>query len=302
MNVTRILCPTDFSEASDHAVDLALAIAAAYQARIAAIHVAHPAVVPLEFAAPAGGPLDGAEIDVLRGKTAARFSGASRAGIGLDVFVDTGSPADRIVDRAASLPADLIVMGTHGSRGFERLMLGSVTERVLRRAGCPVLTVPPRAHATSRLPFRRLLCAVDFSDASVAAAQFAASLALEFDAVLTLLHVLEWPWNEPPPPDFANLPAPQGAALAEWRRYRETLASSELEALVPAAARGATAPTARLRHGKPYVQILEVAAEEGSDLLVVGVHGRNPVDMSLFGSTANQIVRRATCPVLTLRR
>lgn len=146
MNVTRILCPTDFSEASDHAVDLALAIAAAYQARIAAIHVAHPAVVPLEFAAPAGGPLDGAEIDVLRGKTAARFSGASRAGIGLDVFVDTGSPADRIVDRAASLPADLIVMGTHGRGPMAHLLMGSVAERVVRLAPCPVLVVRHPEH------------------------------------------------------------------------------------------------------------------------------------------------------------
>ena len=302
MNVTRILCPTDFSEASDHAVDLALAIGAAYKARIAALHVARLVAVPLELGAPGRGALDDAEIDALRGRTAAHFSAAPGAGIGLDVFVDTGSPADQILDRAASLPADLIVMGTHGSRGFERLMLGSVTERVLRRAGCPVLTVPPRAHATSRLPFRRLLCAVDFSEASVAAAHVAASLATEFSAPLTLLHVLEWPWREPPAPDFAHLPGPHGAALAEWRRYRETMASTELGALVPAAATGMTPPTTRLRHGKPYEQILEVAAEEDSDLLVVGVHGRNPVDLSLFGSTANQIVRRATCPVLTLRR
>jgi nucleotide-binding universal stress UspA family protein len=302
MNVTRILCPTDFSDASDHAVDLAVAIAGAYHARLAAIHVAREAVVPLEFATPSGGVFDAAELDALRARTAARFAAAPAAGIELDVFLDTGAPADRILDRAAALPADLIVMGTHGSRGFERLMLGSVTERVLRRACCPVLTVPPRAHATSRLPFRRLLCAVDFSEPSLAALQFAASLAVESDAALTLLHVLEWPWNEPPPPDFAELPAPQGPALAEYRRYRESMASAELEALRPAAARGATPPTTRLRHGKPYVQILEAAAEEGSDLIIVGVHGRNPVDMSLFGSTANQIVRRATCPVLTLRR
>lgn len=59
---------------------------------------------------------------------------------------------------------------------------------------------------------------------------------------------------------------------------------------------------AHLRSGKPYVQILHVAAEEKTDLIVIGVHGRNPVDMALFGSTTNQIVRRATCPVLTLRQ
>jgi len=61
-------------------------------------------------------------------------------------------------------------------------------------------------------------------------------------------------------------------------------------------------PVARLSNGKPYAQILHVANEEESDLIVIGVHGRNPFDMMVFGSTTNQVVRRATCPVLTLRR
>jgi len=302
MNITRILCPTDFSEESDHAIDLAVVLAGAYRARIAAVHVAATAVVPLEIGTPSGVSLDDAEIDALVAKTTARFAAASRAGLDLEVFVDRGGPADRILHRAAALPADLVVMGTHGSRGFERLMLGSVTERVLRQARCPVLTVPPHAHATSRVPFRRILCAIDFSEPSVAALEYGVSLAVGADATMTLLHVLEWPWHEPPPPNFAELPAPQGAAFAEYRRYREKMAASELDALVPMAAGLSGRPVTRLRHGKPYAQILDVAAEEGADLIVIGVHGRNPIDLMLLGSTANQIVRRATCPVLTLRR
>jgi nucleotide-binding universal stress UspA family protein len=80
------------------------------------------------------------------------------------------------------------------------------------------------------------------------------------------------------------------------------MAATELEVLVPMAAGVSRRPAIRLRRGKPYVQILEVAAEESADLIVIGVHGRKPIDLMLFGSTANQIVRRATCPVLTLRR
>ena len=109
--------------------------------------------------------------------------------------------------------ADLIVMGTHGRGGFQHLVLGSVTERVLRRAVCPVLTVPPRAQSTSRLTFRRLLCAIDFSESSMAALRFALSLAQESEARLTMLHVLEWPWEEPPPPRLEELPVEQAAAL-----------------------------------------------------------------------------------------
>jgi nucleotide-binding universal stress UspA family protein len=302
MNIARILCPTDFSDASAHAADLAVVIADWYKARIAALHVVSAAVVLPEFDLAPSGSVDEAALRALRSATAGRFTQASGKGVGVDVVLEVGSPAALILDKAASLPADLIVMGTHGTSGFQHLLLGSVTERVLRKAVCPVLTVPPRAHATSRIPFRRLLCAVDFSDSSIAALQFALSLAKESDATLTLLHVLEWPWEEPPSPRLEDLPPEQGAALAEYRRYREKMALMRLEALAPDSLRASHRPVARLSHGKPYVQILDVANEEGSDLIVVGVHGRNPFDMMVFGSTTNQIVRRAACPVLTLRR
>jgi nucleotide-binding universal stress UspA family protein len=160
--------------------------------------------------------------------------------------------------------------------------------------------VPPRAQATSQLPFEHLLCAVDFSDPSLDALQSALSLALESRATLTLLHVVEWPWEEPPPPMIGELPFEQGAALSEFRRYTEASATKRLESLVPSSVPRSQVKV-RLGNGKPYVQVLNVAAQERSDLIIVGVHGRNPVDMALFGSTTNQIVRRATCPVLTLR-
>jgi nucleotide-binding universal stress UspA family protein len=112
--------------------------------------------------------------------------------------------------------------------------------------------------------------------------------------------VLEWPWEEPPPPKLADLPAEQGAALAEYRRYREKMALIELEKIGSGTGLGHS-PTVRLRNGKPYRQILDVAQDEDADLIVIGVHGRSPMDIMFFGSTANQVVRRASCPVLTIR-
>lgn len=298
MEIANILCPTDFSDTSAHAVDLATMIASWYKARIIGLHVVSAAVTVPEFSLP-GGSVD--EL-ALRSALAARFSRASRAGLGVDVLLEEGSPAALILDKAASLAVDMIVMGTHGTSGFQHLVLGSVTERVLRRAVCPVLTVPPRAQATSRVPFARLLCAIDFSESSMAALQYALSLAEESDARLTMLHVLDWPWEEPPPPRLEELPIEQAAALGEYRRYREKMAMTRLNTLVPGSMRLSHRPVARLSNGKPYAQILDVANEEGSDLIVIGVHGRNPFDMMVFGSTTNQVVRRATCPVLTLRR
>jgi len=290
MEIRRILCPTDLSEASAHAVDQAVVLAAHYSARITALHVINPLGLSMEGV--------GADRLGLRDEVAAFFEPATHAGIGVDVVLECGQPARSILARVSSLPADLIVMGTHGLSGFERLMLGSVTESVLRRSTVPVLTVPPRAHATSRLPFARVLCAVDFSDASLDAVRFALSLAPDVAGGLTLLHVIEWPWDEPPSPAPGDLPAEQGAALAEFRRYLERTACARLQSLVPEASTSRVKP--RLRNGKPYVQILDVASEEKSDLIVVGVRGRNPLDLSFFGSTTNQVVRRATCPVLTV--
>ena len=301
-DISRILCPVDFSDSSTHAVDQAIAVAGWYKARIVALHVLEPLARPVQDLPVAAVTPSETDRQRARDQTAACFGAATAAGIGVDVTVEVGTPAAAIAACAVDRQADLIVMGTHGAGGFERLLLGSVTEEVLRKAPCAIMSVPPRAQATSRLPFRQLLCAVDFSDCSLKALDLALSLARESGAALTLLHVLEWPWHEPPPPAFEELPRAQAAALIEYRRHIETTAMGRLAALVPAGERGQGAVTPRVRHGKPYAEALREAAVDGADLIVVGVHGRNALDLLVFGSTTNHIVRQATCPVLTVRQ
>jgi nucleotide-binding universal stress UspA family protein len=299
--IKRILCPVDFSETSAHAIEQAIALARWYKAGITALHVYTPIFMPVPGLPVPEQRVSDAETQRARDQTSAWFRAAVDRGISVDVLVDVGQPAAHILARAAGLSADLIVMGTHGLSGFEHVMLGSVTEKVLRKAPCAVLTVPPRARATSTLPSTRVLCAVDFSDPSLAALPFAFSLARESHAALTILHVLEWPWEEPPPPALKALPPGQAAALGEYRRYLERTAMARLNALVPEGDRDRGVTASRLLYGKSYVEILRVAAAERADLIVMGVHGRNALDLALFGSTTNQVVRRATCPVLTLR-
>jgi nucleotide-binding universal stress UspA family protein len=298
-----VLCPTDFSDASAHAVEWAVVMAGHYRARLTALHVASPILMGVPGPAPAMPvePMGEGELEQLRKTVTAEFVAASADQGRLNVLVDVGHPIARILERAERLPADLIVMGTHGASGFEHLVLGSVTEKVLRKARCPVLTVPPRAQATSRLPFKRVLCAIDFSDPSLGALDSAVSLARESNATLTLVHVLQWPWEEPPAPVLEELPHDQGVALAEFRRYTEQTALKRMQELVASSCDLPNRARVRLESGRAYAQILKVAEEEGTDLMVIGVHGRGAVDVALFGSTANQVVRRATCPVLTLR-
>jgi nucleotide-binding universal stress UspA family protein len=296
----RILCPVDFSVESSHAIEQASTIARWYGAAVTALHVCGPAFGP-RVGPPDSSRPDDREMVRLRGEIAAHFETATRAGVHVDAVIDVGQPDSCILDRARAWPADLIVMGTHGAGGFEHLVLGSIAEKVLRRAVCPVLTVPPHANRTSFLPFKRVLCAVDFSEWSLRALEFGRSLALESSAAMTAMTVIEWPWPEPPPPDFAELPPQQAAALREYRRYVETGAARRLTTLAAESVSAGTALDVRVDHGKSHVEILRCAADIGADLIVMGVHGRKQIDLEIFGSTTNQVVRQATCPVLTLR-
>jgi nucleotide-binding universal stress UspA family protein len=298
VEIGRILCPIDFSEASRHALEHAVLLAKWYESPITALHVMHAPLFPpppmlmagfAESAAPAV-PNHQAREEELR----AWLEPAHRVGVKTDVIVDEGNAAARILEQASSCQADLIAMGTHGLSGFERFMLGSVTEKVLRKATCPVMTVPPAAETSAKVPYTRLLCPVDFSESSLAALRFAFSLAEEADARLTILHVFDWP------PDDGLLT--KRFDVPEYRRLVEEEARGRLEALVTDDVRVWCKPATKVTYGKPYREILQAAESEGADLIVIGVHGRSPLDLTLFGSTTNQVVRGASCPVLTLKQ
>jgi nucleotide-binding universal stress UspA family protein len=188
-------------------------------------------------------------------------------------------------------------MGTHGRGGFERWVLGSVTEKVLRKVGCPVMTIPPPFEGTrAPVAFKRILCALDFSEASLNALRYALSLAQENDAELALLHAVEWLVEDQPgaePPVFD---------VPEYRRYLERDARARLHRAVPEEARDWCHPVELLGAGRAWKEILRVARERESQLIVMGVHGRSAVDLMLFGSTTHHVIRSACCPVLTIRK
>jgi nucleotide-binding universal stress UspA family protein len=214
----------------------------------------------------------------------------------VDYRVTLGPVVGGIVEEARSGAADLIVLGSHGRSGFERLVLGSVTERVLRMAPCSVLTVPP---ASTALPaprlFERIVAGIDFSETSTHALTFALSLAQEANAHLTVVHVVEMPHVT-----SGRLLHGQDQ-MSELARQLVDSARARLAAAVPAAARDWCDLRERLEIGRPHDEILRVADEDHAGLVVVGVHGHGVFDTLIFGSTAQHIVRRATCPVLTVR-
>ena len=208
------------------------------------------------------------------------------------ITVRAGNVVQEILAEAKSSRSDLVVIGSHGRGGVQRLVLGSVAERVLRLAPCPVLTVRRGVNRVrrSKPPFETILCPTDFSAASNRAVTYAKRLAKEADARLILMSAVEWPFEE----DLVSAP------VAALRPIVEANAREALTRMLP---RAGSAPVTQpiVTVGKPSAAIIKLARTQSVDLIVMGVSGRGALDMALLGSTTHHVIREAASPVLTVR-
>ncbi len=303
LEIRNILCPIDFSDYSRRALDQAVVLARRYESSVTVLHV-FP-TVPHATNAPGTAGFDTtiltpADHDELLAEMKGFVDAAP--GLSLQLRVRKGDIAAEILMQATEMKADLLVVGTHGRSGFERFLMGSVTEKVLRKACCPVLSVPrhhPDVVPAAAVFYKRILCPVDFSDSSREALDYAMLLAQESDAHLTVLHVTT---DEiVTPGQFGATIPDERETLAEYRTRRTREAAEFLRDIVPEKVAAYCTVERLVTRGKPSWEILRIAAEQHTDLIVVGVHGRGAVDLALFGSTTNAVVREATCPVLTVR-
>jgi len=285
-----ILCPVDRSEISRRAFGYATAIARYEHARLSVLEVIDWALPPVAGVTPMGEVPPEVSDEALAGLHEL-VAPAQGAGIPTEVCLATGNVVRHILERAHTVSADLIVLGTHGRGGFEHLVLGSVTEKVLRKAPCPVLTVPPGADPVPSAPFSSILCAVDFSEASAEAFKTARALARRGGSQLALLHVVEWP--------IAHVMSSD--SVGDLRRGLEAHAERELAAFVRQHAPSDGEATAVVRTGSSKKEILDFARAQSVDLIVVGITGRGAVDVAVLGSIAHAVIRGAQCPVLTVR-
>jgi nucleotide-binding universal stress UspA family protein len=292
VDVKKILCPTDFSEFSVWALEIALRLAKWYESEITVMHVVPRVLMHPEYFPYMQEPvLPSPDVRKQAQEELDRFTEKARkADIPTMARLEEGDSVEEILTCASELPADLVVMGTHGRRGFERLVLGSVTVKVMRKGVCPLLTVSsePRGLGASKEGiFQKILCPVDFSTSSVKALEYALSLAQEADGCLILLHVVESLF--------------EGEGTSDWRSNLEKEAFEKMKAAIPADAANWCQPEEIVLTGRPYQQILNLAGEREVDLIVMGIQGRSAVDLMLFGSTTNHVIRQAPCPVLTIR-
>jgi nucleotide-binding universal stress UspA family protein len=291
LEIKLILCPVDFSEFSVRAYRHALSVAQHYRAKLVALHIVELWRYPsLSFVPP--GPAYDETCQAFCEKAEQQLRELVRSNTRdaspPELLVEQGNAADTILSVAARMRADVIVMGTHGRRGYDRMMLGSVAERVMRNAPCPVLVVnkPPDGFSAASNEvgqehrLHRVLFCTDFSENSEQALNYAISAATEYDAELTLLHVLD------------EKPAKTDQAIAA--------AGQQLERLIPVEMRKRLNTRAAVRVGKPYEQIIQFAKEAHPDIVAMGVRGRGSLDLAVFGSTTYRVIQLGPCPVLAV--
>jgi nucleotide-binding universal stress UspA family protein len=295
LKIKLILCPVDFSEFSSTAYRYALSVAEHYQAKLVVQHIVELWRYPSAgFAASASLYDEFCQSLCESGKEHLQefVKNYGRGGTQLELVVHQGMAPDSILSFAQANKADVIVMGTHGRRGYDRLMLGSVTDRVMRSASCPVLAVrnPPRdlmatdeheGRHVHRL--RQILFCTDFSENSESALNYAISATEEYGAELTLLHVLE---------EVPSSAKTEKAIAA---------ATERLDKLIPPKALQTLKIKTAVRVGKPYQQINQFALERQIDMVAMGVRGRGALDLAVFGSTTYRVMQLGLCPVLAVR-
>jgi nucleotide-binding universal stress UspA family protein len=292
--IQRILCPVDFSEFSIRAFHHSLSLAEHYRSSLVALHVVEMWKYPYaEYAAFRGGDYANLLTSLHQGakEHLQEFVNRHRhGGIQPELAICEGRAPDSILSFAQQEKVEVIVMGTHGRRGFDRLVLGSATDRVMREAPCPVLAVrqPPHdavaagesGHYVHYL--NRILMCTDFSEDSERALEHSISVAEEYHAELTLMHVVE-------------------EALVQAKKENVVAtAKQRLEKLIPAEKCNGIKVKIAVRMGKPYQRIVEYAQEAEIDLVTMGVHGAGSLDRAIFGSTTYRVIQLGPSPVLAV--
>jgi nucleotide-binding universal stress UspA family protein len=283
----KLLFPTDGSDGAAAVFDHVLDVAEAHDATVHVLNVADTTRESIT-------QIRGQVVDTLERAGAETVREAATRGRDRGVPIVTevlqGEPYRTIADYAETYDIDLVVMPTHGRRGLQRFLLGSTTERVVRRSEVPVLTIRPDDDVTVRYPYRTVLIPTDGSDPANAALDVGLGVADAAAATVHLLSVV----------DVASLGVDVRADIQV-----DALEESANEIVGTAAERASAVgidPTTAVEFGGSVPRVIRsYVADHDVDLVVVGTHGRTGFDRYVLGSVAEALVRTAPVPVLTAR-
>jgi nucleotide-binding universal stress UspA family protein len=285
IKLNSLLYLTDFSEPAEAALPFVRAIARKYGSEIYACHILLPDVYACM--APDFGNVISAGLEEEAHAEMRRIE-SRLTGLPHKTRIEHGAEVRATLQRIVQEKnIDLVVLGTHGRRGVQKLLLGSVAEEIWRHANVPVLTIGPGVdRSLSGEGFHCVVFATDFTPESLAGLPYAVSIAREYQARLVLLHVI--------------------------RQFKEEEILGELSAsdgiyhlgqLVPTDARLAHSPELVVKYGEPAQNIIDTASLCGADLVVLGIRNGDAFGLAthMERAIAHQVVLNAPCPVMTVR-
>lgn len=300
LSLRNILVPIDFSKMSVQAIETAKDLAQRFGATIHLAHV-HHWQYPADFMGPviSSGFLP-ESFEKHRNKQLAEELNtiASKAGLSPrdQTHLRTGAFAfHEICKLAQEIPADLIVMPTHGYTGLKHVFLGSTAERVVQHAPCPVFVGrQPRKRATGKkFGYKKILVPVDFSDCSQKGLQYAIGFANELGAEIALLHATY----------LGYIYSSEGTALYDIPGLQEAgrkSAERQMRKLVRAVKFGQVKFETVFTEASPVLDICDFAKDHDVDLIIISTHGLTGFQHVLIGSIAEKVVRHAPCSVLVV--
>ena len=304
LKLHRVLVPIDFSPESFQTLRTAKLFVKRFGATLHLVHVVDPP--PAFPARRAMLPLAFSETEMAKSakkrlrELAAKFSLPARANTCL---IRTGTPAEEISQAAGAIRADLIAIATRGFTGLKRAFLGSTTERLVRSAPCPVLVVRQKEKESStvgpgrraRTPFqtRKILVPLDFSDGSRVGLDYALRFARQFRSRLVLFHSVFVH-------TFALSDEYTALAVPDIMAHQKDYARDEMQKLRDALSRENLRIETEIAVGRPVEQIGNYVEKMDINLIITSTHGRSGLGRVFIGSTAEHIVRYASCPVLVV--
>jgi nucleotide-binding universal stress UspA family protein len=284
----RILCPIDFSDISRTALAWSLELARELESELTVLHAVDSALVNVgNLVAIPGG------VDELR-KQAQREIDALSEGLDLSsskLLVEEGAPANVIVSVAEKSDYDLVVMGTHGLSGLQKLLLGSVMEKVLHRVKAPLLCFSARMANEERAP-KKILLAVDFGPETAGVIRHGVWLAEHFGAKLLAAHAVSVPYV------VLNDRSMERLTPDQLERLKDTLTAERREELVGLFPESTASLEIISTVGSAYRAMLDAVEQHDVDLVVMGRGGHGQRNLGWVGSTCHKMVRSAPCPVL----
>jgi nucleotide-binding universal stress UspA family protein len=297
IQIKNVLVPIDFSERSLEALETALSLTKQTGAQLHLIHVYEP---DYPLTTTMAMPIVLPPVQVAQGVRRHLRDIARKFGVELrpgNTHAVEGKPFEEVCRIASEQKIDLIVAATRGNTGVKHLLLGSTAERIVRYSPCPVLVVHPKAkNGKSTRPdlmFGKILVPIDFSKCSLKGLEYAKALAKQFGSTLVLLNSVAFQYYITSD-EYARYDLPllmQQAEKTSRRQMRDLIEKTDWEGIE-------VRPSLQIGHAGQ--QICARAAGQHSHLIVTSTHGTTGFKHMLLGSTAEYVVRHASCPVLVV--